>query len=221
MLSNGMCKLPLSSMLLTQGQLADRLVHSTYLAAFVARAAYLLDWELVYRHNATFWASYAVDVRASASPTRTHGVAPNCRGCKDGQFKDIYSHSMVSAHRAACRASMSARWSDRRGSMLYSMHALTCVFDVYALCGAAAGISLVCECYFTWAHEVCAEPTRTLPLLLQVAARDDRYQAIQTFRLIGYILANVGYPCSALWDPQQPLDMHYGPYEKAMCLTTL
>eukprot|EP00878_Enallax_costatus_P030244 GHUV01032913.1.p1 GENE.GHUV01032913.1~~GHUV01032913.1.p1 ORF type:complete len:267 (+),score=68.73 GHUV01032913.1:478-1278(+) len=51
----------------------------------------------------------------------------------------------------------------------------------------------------------------------QVRARDDRFQAVNTFRLLGYLLFTVSYPCPQLWDPQDPLKDMYGRYDKTMC----
>lgn len=51
-----------------------------------------------------------------------------------------------------------------------------------------------------------------------VAPRDDRFLAINTLRLIGYLLDGLGSPCKALWDPDDPLAWVYGrEVPKTMC----
>lgn len=52
---------------------------------------------------------------------------------------------------------------------------------------------------------------------VQVGVRDDRFQAVQTLRLIGYALASVGHPCRRLWDPEQPHAWLYGRAHARMC----
>jgi len=51
----------------------------------------------------------------------------------------------------------------------------------------------------------------------QVAPRDDRFQAVRTLRFIGYLLSRAGYPCSRLWDPDDPLRDDYGRYDRVIC----
>eukprot|EP00879_Flechtneria_rotunda_P005094 GHRR01005372.1.p1 GENE.GHRR01005372.1~~GHRR01005372.1.p1 ORF type:complete len:506 (+),score=128.62 GHRR01005372.1:75-1592(+) len=52
----------------------------------------------------------------------------------------------------------------------------------------------------------------------QVPVRDDRFLALQTFRLLGYLLSIAGYPCSALWNSVDPMKQAYGSYDKRMCV---
>ena len=52
-------------------------MHKQYLAAFVGRASYLLDWSTVRAANATFYADYMFDERRPASPSRRYGIAPD------------------------------------------------------------------------------------------------------------------------------------------------
>lgn len=49
--------------------------------------------------------------------------------------------------------------------------------------------------------------------------RDDRFLAVQTFRLIGYLLYSAGYPCTPLWDLADPFRKMYGRHDKAMCMS--
>lgn len=51
--------------------------------------------------------------------------------------------------------------------------------------------------------------------------RDDRFRAMQAFRLMGYLLNSAGFPCPALWDPANPLEWKYGVYHRKMCLQKL
>jgi hypothetical protein len=53
----------------------------------------------------------------------------------------------------------------------------------------------------------------------QVPVRDDHFLAVNTLRLIGYILDSTGSPCKALWDPDDPMRWMYGRYDKTMCQT--
>jgi hypothetical protein len=55
----------------------------------------------------------------------------------------------------------------------------------------------------------------------QVAVRDDRFQAVNVLRFMGFLLHLRGFPCPELWDPEEPLKWLYGPYHKAMCMTAL
>mmetsp|Transcript_8823 Transcript_8823/g.25421 ORF Transcript_8823/g.25421 Transcript_8823/m.25421 type:complete len:512 (-) Transcript_8823:93-1628(-) len=47
--------------------------------------------------------------------------------------------------------------------------------------------------------------------------RDVRYEAAQTFRAIGASLDMAGFQCTELFDPRNPLQPFYGPYEDRMC----
>jgi hypothetical protein len=79
-----------------QGQLADRLVHSMYLDAFMQQAAYLVDWGSLQEANATFWLQHVVDERMPSSPSRRSGVGPKCTKCdRLGTVKDIYTKQRV------------------------------------------------------------------------------------------------------------------------------
>ncbi len=79
------------------GRLADRTVGRLYLKAFLARAGRLVDPAEAEAANATFWEELDFDPRAPASPTRRHGVAPDCNRCRGGAFVDIYSKQRVGA----------------------------------------------------------------------------------------------------------------------------
>jgi len=47
---------------------------------------------------------------------------------------------------------------------------------------------------------------------------DNQFQAMNTFRLIGYVLDTVAsFPCSALWDRGNPLQLNYGDYQDILC----
>jgi len=47
---------------------------------------------------------------------------------------------------------------------------------------------------------------------------DTHFDAMNTFRLIGYILSSVlQSPCPALWDPANPNQWKYGPYKDLLC----
>lgn len=52
---------------------------------------------------------------------------------------------------------------------------------------------------------------------MQVPVHDDRFKAVNTFRLFGYLLQQAGYPCTQLWDPDDPLGWMYGRYERPLC----
>lgn len=55
---------------MAQGQLADRVVHAQYLAAFQQQATFLLDPTAVALGAEDFWRSFVVDDRMPTSPTR-------------------------------------------------------------------------------------------------------------------------------------------------------
>lgn len=47
---------------------------------------------------------------------------------------------------------------------------------------------------------------------------DFYFDAMNTFRFIGYLLAKpIGQPCPALWDPSNPRQWKYGPYRNVLC----
>jgi hypothetical protein len=71
----------------------------------------------------------------------------------------------------------------------------------------------VSRCFCTLA--VCVYPALQLPV------RDDRFRAMQTFRLMGYLLNSAGFPCPALWDPANPLEWKYGTYHRKICMQYL
>lgn len=129
---------------LMQGQLSDRVVLTLYLEAFVHKAAYLTDWAAVLAANGTFADSYIDDQRNTVSPTRKHGLKPNCNRCTNGSFQDIYTGVMV-------------------------------------------------------------------PL------EDNRFDAVNTLRLIGYVLNVAGYSCTSLFDAANPTAWLYGEYNNIMC----
>jgi hypothetical protein len=51
-----------------------------------------------------------------------------------------------------------------------------------------------------------------------VHTHDWRYQAARAFAFIGYALAQIGHECTGLWDPSEPVQIYYGPYESRPCL---
>jgi hypothetical protein len=51
----------------------------------------------------------------------------------------------------------------------------------------------------------------------KVFTNDWRFQAAHVFRWIGYVLADAGHTCSALWDPTNPHLALYGPYNPRPC----
>ena len=51
----------------------------------------------------------------------------------------------------------------------------------------------------------------------QVAPVDRRFRAVNALRLIGYALADAGFPCTQLWDPANPLAASYGAYDERVC----
>lgn len=64
--------------------------------------------------------------------------------------------------------------------------------------------------------------TRLLPLHVapptQHPVYDFYFDAMNTFRFIGYLLAtSIGQPCPALWDPSNPREWKYGPYRNVLC----
>jgi hypothetical protein len=82
--------------MMQQGELADRLVRSMYLDAFMQQAAFLLDWGFLQEANASFWQQQVVDERMPSSPSRRTGVGPKCTSCdRQGMFKDIYTKEKV------------------------------------------------------------------------------------------------------------------------------
>jgi hypothetical protein len=127
-----------------QGQVSDRAVNKLLLKAMMQAGASLLDLTDLQTANETFWRSYSVDHRRPDSPTRKHGIKPNCNRCYDGRFMDLYTGQQVDAY-------------------------------------------------------------------------DDRFDAVYTFRLVGYVLHQKGFPCTALWDEQQPLENKYGVYSQTIC----
>ena len=57
-----------------------------------------------------------------------------------------------------------------------------------------------------------------MPCPPQAPVYDNRFGAINTFRLIGYILNSaLTTTCTALWDPNNPMAWKYGFYQNKMC----
>lgn len=48
-------------------------------------------------------------------------------------------------------------------------------------------------------------------------AHDWRFQAAHAFRFVGYILHELGHPCTDLFDPLAPGRLGYGPYDPVPC----
>ena len=46
---------------------------------------------------------------------------------------------------------------------------------------------------------------------------DLRHRAVETFRFIGFLLAEMNHDCPALFDPNEPLKAMYGEYKPALC----
>jgi hypothetical protein len=65
-------------------------------------------------------------------------------------------------------------------------------------------------------HTSCFALPARLPTA-QVEPRDDRFQAVRTFRFIGFLLARTGQPCPALWDPEDPERDDYGRHDRVVC----
>lgn len=74
--------------------------------------------------------------------------------------------------------------------------------------------SLTRACGITNLTKLCAPS----PPVAQVPCYDDQFEAVNTLRFIGYLLAQQGFPCAALWDPKQPTKWMYGHYEHALCV---
>lgn len=51
--------------------------------------------------------------------------------------------------------------------------------------------------------------------------QDERYDAVNKFRLIGAALNIAGRPCPALFDPAEPREGMYGPYVERICATNV
>mmetsp|Transcript_28722 Transcript_28722/g.73736 ORF Transcript_28722/g.73736 Transcript_28722/m.73736 type:complete len:107 (-) Transcript_28722:53-373(-) len=47
--------------------------------------------------------------------------------------------------------------------------------------------------------------------------QDERYDAVNKFRLMGAALNLAGHPCLALFDPANPQKPMYGPYRERIC----
>ena len=47
--------------------------------------------------------------------------------------------------------------------------------------------------------------------------RDARFEAVHTFRFLGYLLQEAGYPCPALFDRDDPFKKVYGYYDPEIC----
>ncbi|KAK9810019.1 hypothetical protein WJX72_003492 [[Myrmecia] bisecta] len=131
-----------ASIELHNGQLSDAIVGEEYLNAYVERASYLNDTGMMLEANETFWSTLYFDERHLASPTRQHGLWPNCNRCQDGQFTDLWTGN-------------------------------------------------------------------------QVPVYDRRFKAVHTLRFIGYLLLQNGYPCPALFDPNDAFKGIYGKYNAA------
>ncbi|PNW88281.1 hypothetical protein CHLRE_01g022550v5 [Chlamydomonas reinhardtii] len=59
----------------------------------------------------------------------------------------------------------------------------------------------------------------TINLNQKVPVFDWSFDAMNTFRFIGYALDQVlGYPCPALWDAADPLQWKYGYYDQVICV---
>jgi len=95
---------------MAEGRLADRVVGRLYLGAFLARAGLLVDRAAADAANATFWEEVDFDGRAPASPSRRHGVAPDCNRCRGGTFADIYTKQRVRLLAAGCVPCLLCCW---------------------------------------------------------------------------------------------------------------
>ncbi len=52
----------------------------------------------------------------------------------------------------------------------------------------------------------------------QALVYDYHFASMNTFRVIGYVLyTSMAYPCPALWNPGNPLEWTYGPFDNTMC----
>eukprot|EP00892_Ulva_mutabilis_P007703 jgi/Ulvmu1/5304/UM022_0098.1 len=50
------------------------------------------------------------------------------------------------------------------------------------------------------------------------STHDWRFQAAHVFRFIGFVLDELGSGCSDLFDPENPKQLHYGPYNAIPCI---
>lgn len=167
---------------------------------------------------------------------RARGVGPDCKSCRRGFFKDIYSKNWVSdginSH-GGTQASASedlCSWQ-RFTSLITASH--TYVIHVLFLFNGQtlkAHYSHEQRLALTACTNACMETGKLAPQhdgswmhvrsrCPQVPVADDRFLAVNTFRLIGYLLNSAGSPCPALWDPDAPLAWLYGRHDKTMCLS--
>ncbi|EFJ42586.1 hypothetical protein VOLCADRAFT_107220 [Volvox carteri f. nagariensis] len=76
-------------------RLLDHIVAKQYIQAFTQAAGPLLDYTAVYEAFQTFNSTLIFDSRRPNSPTRAHGIKPNCNRCTAGAFKDVYTKKMT------------------------------------------------------------------------------------------------------------------------------
>jgi hypothetical protein len=118
-----------------QGELADRLVRSMYLDAFMQQAAFLVDWGFLQQANASFWQQHVVDERMPSSSSRRTGVGSKCTSCdRHGKFKDIYTKEKV-------------RWQLYVGPV---QHSSVCAQVQRRLCGQISADCACIRCFRRW-----------------------------------------------------------------------
>lgn len=170
--------------------------------------------------NKTFNAQYIFDDRFPESPTRTHGVQPNCNRCTGGYFQDYFSDNKTWVrsgsggggsrawawachHQQPCVAVAVA--AQRPWPRRATQH--PCMGSC-AACMSSEGLAVALR---HWPVPMC-------PCCLQTPQFDSHFDAMNTLRFIGYAMyQSAGYTCKGLWDPAEPNVWEYGFYQDKLC----